>query len=123
MNCLVTAGPTYEPLDRVRRLTNFSTGGLGCRLAAHLTAAGHTVVLLVGEQATWPGPRTASTVEVFSTTDDLAARLQRHAAQGIDGVFHAAAVSDFAGGVLAGHWHERLLAAWLAGDAWLAGWR
>ena len=98
MNCLVTAGPTYEPLDRVRRLTNFSTGGLGCRLAAHLTAAGHTVVLLVGEQATWPGSRTASTVEVFSTTDDLAARLQRHAAQGIDGVFHAAAVSDFAVG-------------------------
>ncbi|MBN8248993.1 MAG: DNA/pantothenate metabolism flavoprotein domain protein, partial [Verrucomicrobia bacterium] len=23
MRCIVTAGPTWEPLDRVRRLTNF----------------------------------------------------------------------------------------------------
>ena len=25
MNCIVTAGPAYEPLDDVRQLTNFST--------------------------------------------------------------------------------------------------
>jgi hypothetical protein len=25
MNCIVTTGPTYEPLDDVRRLTNFSS--------------------------------------------------------------------------------------------------
>ena len=38
MNCLVTAGPTFEPLDDVRRLTNFSTGRLGTELANFLTA-------------------------------------------------------------------------------------
>ena len=36
MNCIVTAGPTYEPMDNVRRLTNFSTGKLGTELANFL---------------------------------------------------------------------------------------
>ena len=38
MNCIVTCGPTYEPLDEVRRLTNFSTGRLGTELANYLVA-------------------------------------------------------------------------------------
>ena len=53
MNCIVTAGPTCEPLDEVRRLTNFSTGRLGTELANFLAARGHKVTLLVGEQATY----------------------------------------------------------------------
>jgi phosphopantothenoylcysteine synthetase/decarboxylase len=52
MNCIVTAGPTYEPLDDVRRLTNFSTGRLGTELANFLAARGHKVILLIGEP--WP---------------------------------------------------------------------
>ena len=52
MNCIVTAGPTFEPLDEVRRLTNFSTGRLGMELANFLAARGHKVVLLIGETAT-----------------------------------------------------------------------
>ena len=52
MNCIVTAGPTFEPLDDVRRLTNFSTGKLGTELANFLTARGHKVTLLIGESAT-----------------------------------------------------------------------
>ncbi len=95
MKVLVTAGPTYEPLDRVRRLTNFSTGGLGTRLANWLTAQGHEVTLLLGEQATWAGERRVAREERFGTTADLAARLQRLGAEGFAGVFHAAAVSDF----------------------------
>src|SRR5687768_14363623 len=38
VNCVITAGPTYEPLDEVRRLTNFSTGRLGSELATYLTS-------------------------------------------------------------------------------------
>ena len=30
---LVTAGPTQEPLDPVRYLTNHSTGKMGCAIA------------------------------------------------------------------------------------------
>jgi len=95
MNCLVTAGPTYEPMDNVRRLTNFSTGRLGTELANFLTARGHDVTLLVGEQATYPGERQATRVESFTTTADLLAKLKAHAKPEIGAVFHAAAVSDF----------------------------
>ena len=98
MNCVVTAGPTYEPLDEVRRLTNFSTGRLGSELANFLTAHGHAVTLLLGQQATWCGERHAQEVQTFTTTDDLRARLEKLAAQPADAVLHAAAVSDFAFG-------------------------
>lgn len=95
MRCVITAGPTYERLDEVRRLTNFSTGRLGTELAAHLQERGHHVTLLIGEQATWPGERRADRVHSFSTTEDLLAQLTTLAGGGVDAVFHAAAVSDF----------------------------
>ena len=98
MNCLITAGPTYEPLDQVRRLTNMSTGRLGCELANHLAQHGHHVTLLVGEQATWSGPCCVQRVQRFGTTASLRTRLQALAEESFDGVFHAAAVSDFAFG-------------------------
>jgi len=95
MNCVVTAGPTYEPLDEVRRLTNFSTGRLGTELANFLGARGHKVILLVGEQATYSGERRADRVEIFTTTADLRTRLKTLASRRMEAVFHAAAVSDF----------------------------
>jgi phosphopantothenoylcysteine decarboxylase/phosphopantothenate--cysteine ligase len=98
MNCIVTAGPTFEPLDDVRRLTNFSTGRLGTELANFLTARGHKVTLLIGESATWPGERKASLVKAFSTTADLRANLKAFYGKKVDAIFHAAAVSDFAFG-------------------------
>jgi phosphopantothenoylcysteine synthetase/decarboxylase len=98
VNCIVTAGPTYEPLDDVRRLTNFSTGRLGTALANYLAARGHNVILLLGEQATYAGERRAQRVEFFSTTSDLRARMKVLAAKKVDAIFHAAAAGDFAFG-------------------------
>lgn len=95
MNCIVTAGPTYEPLDDVRRLTNFSTGRLGTELANFLTARGHKVTLLIGESATWPGESKAQSVMAYSTTADLRAKLKSFSGKKVDAIFHAAAVSDF----------------------------
>jgi phosphopantothenate---cysteine ligase (CTP) len=95
MNCIVTAGPTYEPLDDVRRLTNFSTGRLGTELANFLAARGHQVALLIGDTATYAGPRRAQYVAIFSTTADLRKQLHSLAAKRVDAIFHAAAVSDF----------------------------
>jgi phosphopantothenate---cysteine ligase (CTP) len=98
MNCLVTAGPTYEPMDTVRRLTNFSTGQLGTDLANFLVAHGHDVTLLISEQATHPGERKARCVEKFTTTASLREKLQNlpaQSGQSVDAVFHAAAVGDF----------------------------
>jgi phosphopantothenoylcysteine decarboxylase/phosphopantothenate--cysteine ligase len=98
MKCIVTAGPTYEPLDEVRRLTNFSTGRLGSELADFLAARGHEVTLLIGTQATHRGEQRALHVQRFSTTADLRERLKASAAQSPDAIFHAAAVNDFAFG-------------------------
>ncbi|HEY3761307.1 MAG TPA: phosphopantothenoylcysteine decarboxylase [Verrucomicrobiae bacterium] len=98
MNCLVTAGPTYEPLDDVRRLTNFSTGRLGTELANFLVARGHKVVLLIGEMATYPGERKAHKVEQFSTAADLHDKFKTLSGKKADAIFHAAAVGDFAFG-------------------------
>jgi phosphopantothenoylcysteine synthetase/decarboxylase len=95
MNCIVTAGPTYEPLDEVRRLTNFSTGRLGSELVNFLTAHGHKVTMLIGQQATWRGERNAAEVQTFTTTGDLRGRLQAFAGRDVQAVFHAAAVNDF----------------------------
>ena len=98
MNCIVTAGPAFEPLDDVRRLTNFSTGRLGTELANFLAARGHKVILLVGEAATYAGERRAQPVKTFSTTADLRAKLKAFSGKKVDAIFHAAAVSDFAFG-------------------------
>ena len=95
MNCIVTAGPTFEPLDDVRRLTNFSTGRLGTELANFLTARGHHVTLLIGESATYKGESTATAVKSFSSTKALRAQLKSFSSKKVDAIFHAAAVSDF----------------------------
>jgi phosphopantothenate---cysteine ligase (CTP) len=95
MRCIVTAGPTYEPLDQVRRLTNHSTGRLGSELTNYLTECGHDVTLLIGQHATWRGERAAARVETFTTTENLRLRLRALADEGWEAIFHAAAVSDF----------------------------
>ncbi len=95
MNCIVTAGPTYEKMDNVRRLTNFSTGRLGTELANYLTARGHDVTLLIGEHATYAGERRVNRAETFTTTADLRDWLQAQAGANVGAIFHAAAVSDF----------------------------
>jgi phosphopantothenoylcysteine decarboxylase/phosphopantothenate--cysteine ligase len=95
MNCIVTAGPTYETLDNVRRLTNFSTGRLGTELANFLVMHGHDVRLLLGEQAAHCGECKATRVERFSTTTNLLEKLRTLSKQNVGAVFHAAAVSDF----------------------------
>ncbi len=95
MRCIITAGPTYEPLDQVRRLTNHSTGRLGSELTNYFSECGHEVTLLVGQQSTWRGNRNAARVETFTTTDNLRLRLRSLADESWDAVLHAAAVSDF----------------------------
>lgn len=45
---LITAGPTIEPIDPVRYITNYSTGKMGYALAKACIRAGHKVVLISG---------------------------------------------------------------------------
>lgn len=112
MRCIVTAGPTFESLDRVRRLTNFSTGQLGTQLADVLTEAGHSVLLLRGAMASAPLPRVARQCIQFSSTLDLASRFLEFATDEPIALFHAAAVADFTPAAVlqrdpAGQFHRR----------------
>jgi phosphopantothenoylcysteine synthetase/decarboxylase len=116
MNCIVTAGPAYEPLDDVRRLTNFSTGRLGTTLANYLAARGHSVILLLGEQATYAGERRAQRVESFSTAADLRAKLKTLAAKKVDAIFHADAAGEVARRIAAHAENHRGVARLVSAD-------
>jgi phosphopantothenoylcysteine synthetase/decarboxylase len=97
MHLVVTCGPSYEPIDAVRRITNFSTGELGILLANTLQNAGHSVTCLRGVSATCPlSPVAGVRVLPFTTNADLLSQLQALArAGGVDAVFHAAALCDY----------------------------
>ncbi|MBK8090617.1 MAG: phosphopantothenoylcysteine decarboxylase [Verrucomicrobiaceae bacterium] len=56
MRILITAGPTREPLDPVRFLSNRSSGRMGYALAEAALAAGHEVVLISGPVSLSPPP-------------------------------------------------------------------
>lgn len=96
MKILVTCGPAHEPIDDVRRITNFSTGRLGIGLANHFAKAGHHVTCLIGHHATFHGEIHAARKSTFSTAESLGQALESISKDsGADAIFHAAAVSDF----------------------------
>src|SRR5436190_19447416 len=96
MKIIVTCGPSYEPIDQARRITNFSTGRLGIALANALAAEGEEVICFKGEQASCADPLYVNAVQTFSTNEDLADRLETLSRQDrIDAIFHAAALCDF----------------------------
>lgn len=90
---VVTCGPAYEPLDRVRRITNFATGEIGSILSLALEDAGWDVCCLRGEGATAPIPEPIE-VHPFSTNASLADAI-RGLKRVPDAIFHAAALCDF----------------------------
>lgn len=66
---LVVAGSTEEPIDRVRLISNRSTGGLGRALAEEAFARGAEVTVLLGRHEVPPPPYVE--VRKFTTVDTL----------------------------------------------------
>lgn len=96
LRIVVTGGPSYEPIDEVRRITNFSTGSLAAYLSEHLAARGHEVIHLRGTMATAQPPGHPVNVIPFSTNDDLLLKLRSiPAPESIDALLHVAALADF----------------------------
>jgi phosphopantothenoylcysteine decarboxylase/phosphopantothenate--cysteine ligase len=89
---LVTAGPTREPLDPVRFLSNRSSGKMGFALARAARRRGAEVVLVAGPVALTDPPG-MEVVRVTTAQDMAAAVMQRAAA--MDVVVKSAAVADF----------------------------
>jgi len=94
MKVLITAGPTREPIDDVRFISNRSSGQMGFALAEAASAAGHDVTLLLGPVLL--PPSVAERVEVirFNTTADLEMLLAQHFPE-CDVLIKAAAVADY----------------------------
>ena len=78
---LVTAGPTREPIDAVRFITNNSSGKMGVALAEAAARRGAQVKLLMGQKD-------------FVSAQDLLALVKQHAPN-FDIIFHTAAVGDY----------------------------
>ncbi|HEY8903432.1 MAG TPA: phosphopantothenoylcysteine decarboxylase [Chthoniobacterales bacterium] len=97
MKVIITCGPAYAPIDRVRRITNFSSGKLGIALSNAFARAGHEVICLKGEGSTCPLPlddsvRSAS----FATNGDLIERFKEMAAEdGVGAILQVAALCDY----------------------------
>jgi phosphopantothenoylcysteine decarboxylase/phosphopantothenate--cysteine ligase len=89
---VVTAGPTWEPIDPVRFLGNRSTGRMGFAIAAEAFRRGADVILVVGPGTVEPpaGPRAVR----VSTAEEMRVAV-REAAAHADAVVMAAAVADF----------------------------
>jgi phosphopantothenoylcysteine decarboxylase/phosphopantothenate--cysteine ligase len=89
---LITGGPTREYFDRVRFMSNPSTGIMGDALAREAAARGHEVTLVRGP-CPGPGPEEVRTVAIDSTDDLRKACLAEWPSH--DAVIMAAAPCDY----------------------------
>ncbi|MGV3540271.1 MAG: phosphopantothenoylcysteine decarboxylase [Rufibacter sp.] len=96
---LITAGPTYEPIDPVRFIGNHSTGKMGYALARCFAEAGARVQLVSGPTALTLQHPSVELISVM-TADEMYAACAQRAANADIWVF-AAAVADYKPGQVA----------------------
>jgi phosphopantothenoylcysteine decarboxylase/phosphopantothenate--cysteine ligase len=89
---LVTAGPTQEPIDAVRYLSNRSSGKMGYALAAAAAARGARVLLVSGPVSLAP-PAQVETVHIRSAAEMRSAVMEHLEESTI--IIKAAAVADY----------------------------
>ncbi|HEY8368872.1 MAG TPA: bifunctional phosphopantothenoylcysteine decarboxylase/phosphopantothenate--cysteine ligase CoaBC [Thermodesulfobacteriota bacterium] len=92
LRVLVTAGPTREPLDPVRVLSNRSSGRMGVAIARAARRRGAAVTLVAGPMEV-PPPTGVEVVRVETAAEMAEAVLGR--AEAVDAVVMAAAVADY----------------------------
>lgn len=91
-NVLITAGPTQEPLDPVRYLTNHSSGKMGYALAKAACLRGANVTLISGPVSLMP-PLGAHRISVSSANEMFCAVRDNY--QDAHMIFMAAAIADY----------------------------
>lgn len=90
---MITAGPTYEPLDPVRFIGNHSSGKMGVALAEEAARRGATVSLILGPSKLQPQHAAITTVRVQTAQEMYEAAEARFAET--DVAILAAAVADY----------------------------
>jgi phosphopantothenoylcysteine decarboxylase/phosphopantothenate--cysteine ligase len=89
---LITAGPTREPIDPVRYISNRSSGKMGYAIAEAALDAGHHVILISGPVNLAPPPN-AKFISV-STSDEMFDAVHKHTGSS-DICVLCAAVADY----------------------------
>jgi phosphopantothenoylcysteine decarboxylase / phosphopantothenate---cysteine ligase len=92
-NILINAGPTREPLDPVRFISNYSSGRMGIALADAASEYGASVELVLGPVSVSPSGRSVKVINV--TTAESMARECISRFPDCDIAILAAAVADF----------------------------
>jgi phosphopantothenoylcysteine decarboxylase/phosphopantothenate--cysteine ligase len=90
---LITAGPTHEPIDPVRFITNPSSGKMGYALAKVAKRRGADVTLITGPTSLPHPPKEIETISVRTAEEMRKAVLDKVKACTV--VIKAAAVSDY----------------------------
>lgn len=90
---VVTAGPTYEPIDPVRFIGNHSSGKMGFVIAEELAAQGADVTLITGPTSLHVNNKTIKRIDVVTANEMLAQTLP--AAKDANLIVMAAAVADY----------------------------
>jgi phosphopantothenoylcysteine decarboxylase/phosphopantothenate--cysteine ligase len=90
---LITAGPTLEPIDPVRYISNFSTGKMGIALAEECAARGAEVILIKGPTQVKTTHQKVKVIEVTTASEMYEACTQYFSQS--DVIIFAAAVADY----------------------------
>ena len=90
---LITAGPTYEPIDAVRFIGNFSSGKMGFSLAKTAANLGAEVILITGPSSLNIIDDNISIINIV-TADEMFFEVKKHF-KSTDISILSAAVSDF----------------------------
>jgi phosphopantothenoylcysteine decarboxylase/phosphopantothenate--cysteine ligase len=90
---MITAGPTYEPVDPVRFIGNRSSGKMGIALADEAARRGAKVVLILGPSSLSPNHKEVELVKVQTAEQMYQAALQYFPEANM--AILAAAVSDY----------------------------
>ena len=94
MNILITSGGTSEKIDRVRSITNHSTGRLGKIIAETLLDKGDQVTLVTTPKAVHPATHPNLTIVQIENVAELLESLEP-LVHTHDVLIHAMAVSDY----------------------------
>ena len=90
---LINAGPTQEPLDPVRFISNYSSGKMGIALADAAADYGADVVLVLGPVSVTPANSSVKIIDVTTAESMAAECISRF--PGCDIAILSAAVADF----------------------------
>ena len=93
LNILITAGPTREPIDPVRYISNHSTGKMGVALADECATRGAIVTLIHGPVAIHPQRNGIKTIAVETAAEMYTACTQYFTQSNV--IIFAAAVADY----------------------------